>query len=386
LRFNVILFKTSNGERDLTRLPEKIRSTLEKLVQKLRKQEMISGIGLFGSWSRGDADPSSDIDLLIIDERNFNYEYVDRLEPDGLLVDLNHIPKKWITGPVPPEIDQRLHELYILYDQDWSLTNTQQWMSKVYRKPERVDVRTETYVVESDIYMSRAASAHAREDFQSACIFAGMGVEFMLKTLIELNLLSISNSRFIRALEKSAEKLEMPRFFNDYLTIARLSKLDNCDAEKKIGLVKDTWRNVATFMKEKASTLDSLHFTVRTMLEYYGKHSFLKGMIDRSHTLLHQGMRVEASHYVVHTLIGLLENYAWLTSADEGIKLDYTILLRSLRDSKETRAVYENAVKAFDVTDVDRKEATKTMKLAKETILNVRRQRKDLIHRFISSA
>ena len=193
----------------MTRLPENIRSTLERLVRKLRKQEIVSGVGLFGSWSRGDADPTSDVDLLIIDERNFNYEYVDRLEPDGLLIDLNYIPKKWITGPVPPEIDQRLHELHILYDRDWSLANAQQWMSKAYRKPERVDVRTESYVVESDIYMSRAASAHARGDFQSAFIFAGIGMELMLKTLIELNSLSISNSRFIRALGESAEKLEM---------------------------------------------------------------------------------------------------------------------------------------------------------------------------------
>jgi len=370
----------------LTRLPENIRSTLEKLVQKLKKQKMVSGIGLFGSWSRGDADPSSDVDLLIIDERNFNYEYVDRLEPDGLLIDLNYIPKKWITGPVPPEIDQRLHELHILYDRDWSLTSAQQWMSKAYQKPERVDVRTEVYIIESDIYMSRATSAHARGDFQSTCIFAGIGAEFMLKTLIELNLLSISNSRFIRALEESTEKLEMPRFFNDYLTIVRLSKVDHCDVEKKIGLVKDTWGDVATFMRENASTLNSLHFTVRTMLGYYGKRSFLKGMVDRSHTLLDQGIYVEASHYVLHTLIGMLENYAWLTSANDGIKLDYTLLLHSLRGSKETRGVYENAIEAFNVNDVDRKEADKTMKLAKEIILNVRRQRKDLINRFIGSA
>ena len=259
-------------------------------------------------------------------------------------------------------------------------------MSKAYRKPERVDVRTQTYVIESDIYISRAASAYARGDFQSACIFAGIGVEFMLKTLIELNLLSISNSRFIRALEESAEKLEMSRFFHDYLTIARLSKLDHCDVEKKIGSVKDTWRDVTTSMKENASTLNSLHFTVRTMLGYYGKHSFLKGMVNRSHTLLYQGIYVETSHYVLHTLIGMLENYAWLTLTHEGIKLDYTILLRSLRGSKETRRVYEDAVEAFNVKNVDHKEADKTMRLAKETILNVRQRRKDLINRFIGSS
>lgn len=379
------MFKTSNGERDLIRLPEKIRSTLKKLVQKLKAQETVSGIGLFGSWSRGDADPSSDIDLLIIDEQNFNCEYVDRLEPNGLLIDLNYIPKKWITGPVPSEIDQRLYEVYILYDRDWSLENAKEWMSKAYRTPERVDVRTEAYLVESDIYTSRATSAHARGDFQSACVFAGIGVEFILKLFIEVNMLPISNSHFIRALEESAEKLEMPKLFNDYLTTARLSKLDHHDTEKKIGLFKDTWGDVATFMREHASTLNSLHFKVKTVLGYYGKRSFSKGVVARSCALLDKGMYVEASHYVLRTLVGMLENYAWLTSADEGIKLDYTTLLRSLRDLKETRGVYENAIEAFNVNDVDREEADKTIKLAKETILNVRRQRKDLINRFIDS-
>jgi len=208
----------------------------------------------------------------------------------------------------------------------------------------------------------------------------------MLKTLIELNLLTISNSRFISALKESAEKLEKPKFFDDYLSTARLSKLDHCDVEKKIGLLKSIWDGVATFMREHASTLNSLHFTVKTMLGYYGKRSFLKGMVARSCALLNEGMYIEASHYTLHTLVGMLENYAWLTSADEGIKLDYTTLLRSLRGLRETRGVYENAVEAFNVNDVDREEADKTIRLAKETILNVRRQRKDLINRLIDSS
>ncbi len=370
----------------MIRLPEKVRGILEKLVERLREQETISGIALFGSWSRGDADPSSDVDLLIIDERNFSYEYVDRLELDGLPIDLNYIPKKWITGSIPSEIDQRLYELYILYDRDWSLATAKQWMSKAYRKPERVDVRTEAYVVESDIYLSRATSAYARGDFQSACIFAGIGVEIMLKTLIELNLLPISNSRFIRALKESAEQLEMPKFFSNYLITARLSNLDHCDAEKKTGLLKDAWDDVAAFVRKHASTLNSLHFKVKTMLEYYEKRSFLKGVVARSCALLHEGNHVEASHYVLHTLVDMLENYAWLISADEGIKLDYTTLLRSLRGLKEIRGVYESAVEAFNVSDVDRKGADETIRLAKETILNVRRQRKDLINRFINSS
>lgn len=196
----------------LVRLPERIRNVLEKVVRSLGKRETVSGVGLFGSWSRGDAVMSSDVDLLIVDKRNFNYEFVERIESDGVLIDLNHIPKKWIKGVTPPDIDQKLYEMIVLYDRDWSLTNTKNWMSKAYLTPERVDIRTETYVVESDMYLSRANSAYARGDFQSARVFASMGVESILKILIEVNHLPISNSRFIQALKESAKRVAMPEF------------------------------------------------------------------------------------------------------------------------------------------------------------------------------
>ena len=85
----------------LTGLPEKVRRTLEKVVAKMRVTENVYGIGLFGSWSRGDATTSSDVDLLILDKGNFNYEYVERIEIGGLLIDLDHVPKRWIHGLIP---------------------------------------------------------------------------------------------------------------------------------------------------------------------------------------------------------------------------------------------------------------------------------------------
>ena len=352
----------------------------------MRAQETVSGIGLFGSWSRGDADSSSDVDILVVDERNFNCGYTDRVEPNGLLIDLNYIPKKWITGMVPPEIDQRLHELNILYDRDWSLENTKEWMAKTYRKPERVDVRTETYLVESDIYLSRATSAYARGDFRSACVFAGLGVEYPSKILIELNLLPISNSRFIRALEESAEKLKMPKIFDDYLITTRLNELNHRDAEKRIGLFKETWNDITIYMREHASALNSSHFKVKTLLEYYGKRSFLEGVVARSSALLEEGVHVEATHYMLRILACMLENCHWLTSADKATRIGYADILRPLKNLEEGERINDHIVAAFDVSDVDRKKADTTIKLAKETILSVRRQRKNLINRLVNSS
>lgn len=369
----------------MLRLPENVRRITEKLVQNLRAQEPVSGIGLFGSLSRGDAEPSSDVDLLIVDEQNLNYEYVERLEYNGLFVDLNHIPKKWITSTVPPEMDQRLYELSILYDRDWSLERAKEWMSKTYPTPERIDIRMNTHIVKSDIYLSRATSARAKGDLQSTCVFASTGVKFMLETVMELNLTPISNSHFIETLKESTEKLRIPRFFDNFLSIARLHRFSHNDTQKTISLFNETSNDIATFVGKHASVLSSMHPSVRAKLGYFRRRSFSKGMVDRSLALLDKGRPIEATHYVLHTLIDMLENYAWLTTANESTKLDYTTLLHSLGRSRKTRKTYENAVEAFNLGNVDCKEADRILKLAKETVLNVRRHRKGLTSKLVDS-
>ena len=95
----------------MIKLPEKIRRTLEKIVKEMRIKENVYSVGLFASWSRGDATKSSDVDLLVLDKGDFNHEFVERIEINGLLVDLDHIPKAWIHGQIPPELDQKINEM-----------------------------------------------------------------------------------------------------------------------------------------------------------------------------------------------------------------------------------------------------------------------------------
>lgn len=369
---------------DLARLPDRLRLVLDRVVRSLSKRETVSGVSLFGSWSRGDATMSSDVDLLVVDGRDFKYEYVDRREVEGFLVDLNYIPEKWVTGSVPPEIDQKLYEMVVLHDREWLLRNIKDWIFQTYRKSGRVGIRTQACLVESDIYLSRATSAYSRGDFQSACVFAGMGLESMLKILVEVNLLPISNTHFVGALEMSANKLECPKFFAAYLVVSRLHSLSRRDAERRVGLFRAVWDDVSSFVNDNASALDSLHFKVRSKLKYYGKPGFLRGVIARSQEIIHAGMYAEASHYVLRVLVDLLENYAWLASAVEGVKLNYTTLFRSLKGLKETPTrMYETAVEAFGVEDVSQREAEEVLNLARETALDMRWQRKNLIRRFV---
>ena len=193
-------------------LPEELRKALERIVGRLKVKEGVYGVGLFGSRSRGDAVESSDVDLFILDGANLAYEYVERALGGAFFIDMDHIPKKWIHGPIPPEIDEELYEMQILYDKDWSLTNTKLLMCKSYCSFERVDIRAEAHVVESDIYLSRATSAFSRGDFRSSCLFAAVALESLLGVFVEATLGPFSNSRFVEILEASCAKLGMNFF------------------------------------------------------------------------------------------------------------------------------------------------------------------------------
>jgi len=362
-------------------LPEKIRRVLERLVSNLKSEEKIVGVGLFGSWSRGEAVSSSDVDVLLIDESDINHEYFERIEMRGLLIDLDHIPKKWLTGVFPPEIDQKIFEAQVLYDRDWTLTNTKEWLAKTYYTLERALIRTESYMVDSDIYLSRATSAYSREDYQSAQLFAGKAAETMLKILIEACRLPISNSHLIRAIEKASEKLEMLPLYAEYLAITHLYGLEKEDAEKKLNLFKNIWDEISIFAKRHKRELKRSHFRVKTKLNYHLSPSFLQGVILRSKALIKEQNHAEACHYVTDILLDMLENYAQLKSKVEETRIDHTTLMRSLKNisQENPNIIYEKAAEAFNVEDASREKAQQKIQQAKEIILTIRKQRRKLI-------
>ena len=362
------------------KLPEKIRRPLEKVVNELKTKENVYGIGLFGSWSRGDAVTSSDADLLILDKSGFDYEFVERIEIGGLFIDLDHIPKKWIQGPIPPEIDQKLYEMQILYDRDWSLANTKLLMNKSYASPERVDIRTEAHIVDSDIYLSRATSAFAREDFKSAQLFAALATENALKIPIEIAREPFSNSRFVEKLELSASRLGMTSLFNHYLSITGLNRVDEENVREKLKVFKNFWNEVKVIVQQNRDVLGNCHFKVRTKLNYYLNPAFLHGTLIRTSGLIDSGKMAEASHYLDMMLFDIVENYVWFKSLVDKVKVDYTTLIRSLKLlEKKTPQNYENVIKFLDLTAIKKADAAKTIEKSRELILKIRKERKSLI-------
>jgi predicted nucleotidyltransferase len=361
-------------------LPEKIRRTLEKIVKEMMVDEKVYGIGLFGSWSRGDATNSSDVDLLILNGADFPHEYVERKETNGLFIDLNHIPKKWLYSLIPPEIDQKLYELQILYDRDWSLANVKLLMAKSYGSPERVDIRTESHIVNSDIYLSRATSAISKEDFSSASVFAIAALESIMKVLVEIALEPISNSRMVEKFEVSTTKLGIKGLFNEYMNIAALNTVDDTKAKEKLKLFKMVWDEMHATVSRNHQELENTHFKIKAKLKYYLNPAFLQGFVAHANSLIDHGKTAEASHYIDNITIDLAENYAWFKASATKNKMDYTTLMRSFeRLEKKNPKNYVNITKLLNLENVNEKVAKEKINKTRQVMLKIRENRKVLI-------
>ncbi|HVO36976.1 MAG TPA: nucleotidyltransferase domain-containing protein [Candidatus Acidoferrum sp.] len=371
----------------MIRLPDNIRKTLARIVNQQKIKENVYGIGLFGSWSRGDADPSSDVDLFILDKSDFAWEYVERIEIGGLNIDFDNVPKKWIQGMLPPETDQKLYEMQILYDRDWSLTNTKLLMVKSYSSPERVGIRTEAHVVDSDIYLSRATSAFSRGDFYSAYLFAVSAFENALKILIEIALEPLSNSHFVEKLEISTSKLRLSDLYEKYLMVSGLAEASDDQVKERLRLLNDVWSEAAAAVKQDTRVLESLHFRVKARLLYYLNLAFLQGVVARTNALVVSGKVAEASHYLNSILVEMLENYVWFKSSVRKVKIDYSTLIRCLErmEGKDSRN-YRNIVGFLNLEDVDRVVVGRVIEDVREAILRIRRNRKILIKSVLSKS
>jgi len=375
----------SKGRYALERLPEDIRVVLEGLVEDLRAREEISGVGLFGSWSRGDGVPGSDVDLLVVDGRDFDYEYVQRVQIDNFFLDLDFIPERWVRERVPPEVDQKLYEAEVLYDRNGKLGQARDLMANIYLKPGRVEIRTGNYLMEADTYLSRGLSAYNKDDFRSAKVNGVIGLDAIMKILIEVNRLPISNSHFVRAVESSTKRFGAAELYNEYIEIVGLSGLSRQRAESMLDSVLAMWKDASLFIEDNSSIVEKLHVRVTKDLGYYGRDSFMRGLVARASSLINDGLFAEAAHYMFRASVSMLENVLWLVSALERKRQDYTVLFEHLGGSEASpKEVYRRAVEGLGIEDVSGREAEESLRRTKEIILGVRQKRKELIMGLLS--
>jgi hypothetical protein len=249
-------------------------------------------------------------------------------------------------------------------------------MAKSHSSPERIDIRTETHVAESDIYLSRATSAFSREDFQSTHLFAIAALESILKVLIEVALEPFSSSRFLEKLETST-KSSLHGSFEKYLRTSGLDRADEASVNEKAGHFKAIWKEINLAARQGPQALESAHFRVRMKLSYYLNPVFLSGTVMRTGSLIYSRRFAEASHYLNGILLDLVENYVWLKSSTNKVKIDYTTLMRSLEGLGESN--YEHVTRFLGLGGIDRLKASETIDKARETMRRIRADRKALI-------
>ena len=354
------------------RLPENVRKSLERIVKDMRLNERVYGIGLFGSWSRGDAETSSDADLLIIYE-NIEDEYIERIISGGVFVDLDFIPKSWIKGIVPPEIDQKLCEAQIFYDRNWALANAKLLITNIYSSPERVRLRIRNHVIESDIYFSRAASALFKGDLKSAQLFSTVALEKALIILMERALRPISNSHFIQEAEESAKKLEAQSLFNFYLDATKLHEADGELAKEKLELLKIVLNEISHVVNEHSKNVEELHPKAKKNIKYYFNPAFVEGAVFRIESLIASNKLAEAVHYIKSLATIAIEKYAILRASIEKSALDYTCLISFLESAEKRKPKhYQNITNLLDLDNLRKEEVGETVKMVREMLLKIR--------------
>ncbi|MBS7615294.1 nucleotidyltransferase domain-containing protein [Candidatus Bathyarchaeota archaeon] len=367
----------------MERLPEDFRNVLERLLTDLKARESIVGIGLFGSWSRGDASLTSDVDLLIVEGRDFDYEYIERALIDNVFFDLDYVPSKWILRQIPPEIDQKLYESQVLLDRNGKFAVAKELASKNYWTLERAEMRIGNYIVQADTYLSRIVSALNREDFQSAKVSAILGLTSVMRVLLEVARKPYSNSRFLRMLESATIRLSQNELYDEYLDLAGFTKINKQDAEGILDSVTEAWQKVIVFVQENSSKIEKVHIRVKNDLNYYCKENFLKGMQVRAQTLINESLYEEAVHYLFRGTISMLENYVWLISTLEGTRFDFTNLFQRLKNSSLSPPdIYQKTVEAFNLEDTSQSDAEEAQKKAKETVSKIRNKRREFAETF----
>jgi hypothetical protein len=172
----------------------------------------------------------------------------------------------------------------------------------------------------------------------------------------------------------------MQDLFNEYLAMAKLNKADGASAKDKLRLFKIMWDEMKATVNQNVQALVSSHFKVKTNLNYYLDAAFLQGMTIHTDSLIDSGKVVEASHYLEDIFLNIIENYVWLKSSIEKVKIDYTTLMRSLESLEEKNPKnYDCMIKFLNLENVAKPDAAGMIGKSREIILKIRKDRKTLI-------
>ncbi len=356
-------------------------SAVRSLVDDLAGDGSVAAVGLFGSWSRYEG--SGAVDLLVVDRSGVDFEFREFLVRGGVGLDLNWVPWGWVGEVVSPEVDQRLRELVVLYDPDGLLGRARGFVSRNFRTPGRVEVRTEGYLTMAEMYLSRASSAYTRGDLETAVLYADTSLMSLGYTLMDVAGVPIARGSFVWGLRRAGERLGRLDLYGEILKVARLSGLSAGEVGDLRGLFGGIWRGVVKFFGENWFVVEGLHERLSRDISYLSDAA-LRGMVEsRVDEMLCGHAFVEAAVYMRSWLLPLLEGYAWVVAARRGDKFDYPSLLRVVGGSEEGGSLLGGSLAVLGLGGLDEVGAEGVIEGARSLIGRVRGDRRGLIRGFV---
>jgi len=367
-------------------LPKGIRATFDKFIDDLAKQATVSSVGLFGSWPRYEASPASDYDVLVVDSRRYDFEFRERVEYGGLMMDITRIPREWVERVVIPEVDHMLSESIILYDPSGMLKRAKDWVGANYRTPGRIEVRTEQYLSTADTLHSRASAARVRGDMETASLFSDMALTPVAHIIIDIADLPITRSAFIWNLRRACDVIDMIGIYKVIISAMRLSGLEKGDVSSYLDRFENVWRRVSGYMADNQDVIKGLHERLRNEISYLTDPTMLKGIFSRTEEMIDENNFIEAAHYMRCWLQPLMEDYAWLIAAKQGNKLDYTSLVRTVRLYEGPGGIYDNAAEIFNIKNIEANAVQQEIETVRSIITHTRKKRREMIDSFAGGA
>jgi len=337
----------------------------KEFMEDLTKQGIVASVGLYGSWCRRVATPSSDVDLLVLDMRNLEYEYNEFVDYDGLRVDVRRIPVGWVDRVVKPTIDHEVMESIVLYDPQNILTRGKEWLSGVYWRPSRIKVRAENGLSELNKYISRASSAVEYDDVESAAVYVRLSVEAVAKAVCELARMVPTNTSLMSKFYKSCYELGVEKLYDVCVQLAGLVEVNRRKANHTLNVFRETWEQLSSYVEENDEIVESLDRKVRASVDYASSRCFGEGSALRAGEMIQVEDYEEATYYLMRNTAKIVESYAWIASKKLGMTLNYPHMMTILRTGGgESEDVYENVLTIFSIQDLDKqavKESVKTL-------------------------
>ena len=362
-------------------LPGSIRGIFSGLVEDLSGDPGVVALGLFGSWVRGEGSASSDFDVLVVDGSGLDYEYGVVEVRGGLVVDLCRVPLGWVGEPVSPQMDYRLHETVVLYDPGGVLGAARGFVERVFMSRRRVEVRTEGLLATSEMQLSRASAALSRGDAETASAYVGAGLGSAAVVLMDVAGVPVTRRQFVWGLRRACVKMGMEGVYREFLARWDVSGVGRRKASEVVEGFEATWTGIAGFVSEHGGVLGGLHGKVRRDVKYLTGEPVLGGVLSRVEEMVDVDSCAEAVVYLRGWMLPLLEGFAWVASAVEGVKYDYTSLFRVVGGADE--GVREGALGVLGLAGVGEGAAGEALAGARRLVGDLRLDRRRLVESFV---